>query len=47
MKTVLMNSRPTGPEKKPPPQDMLDFINAKNITCPQCGGLDWDLAQSL
>ena len=33
--------------EKTPPQDMLDFINAKNITCPQCGGLDWTLPKAF
>ncbi len=33
--------------EKTPPQDMLDFINTKNITCPQCGGLDWTLPKAF
>ncbi|WP_035237850.1 glycine--tRNA ligase [Desulfobacter vibrioformis] len=33
--------------EKTPPQDMLDFINAKNITCPQCGSLDWTLPKAF
>lgn len=33
--------------EKTPPQDMLDFINAKNITCPQCDSLDWTLPKAF
>lgn len=33
--------------EKTPPQDMLDFINAKNIACPQCGSLDWTLPKAF
>jgi glycyl-tRNA synthetase len=33
--------------EKTPPQDMLDFINDKNITCPSCGGLDWTLPKAF
>ena len=33
--------------EKTPPQDMLDFINAKEITCPKCGSLDWTLPKAF
>ncbi|HCY87047.1 MAG TPA: glycine--tRNA ligase [Desulfobacteraceae bacterium] len=33
--------------EKTPPQDMLDFINGKNITCPQCDALDWTLPKAF
>ncbi|NWH03758.1 glycine--tRNA ligase [Desulfobacter latus] len=33
--------------EKTPPQDMLDFINAKKIACPQCGSLDWTLPKAF
>ncbi len=33
--------------EKTPPQDMLDFINAKQITCPQCKALDWTLPKAF
>ena len=33
--------------EKTPPQDMLDFINAKNIICPQCKELDWTLPKAF
>ena len=33
--------------EKTPPQDMLDFINAKNLTCPQCGSLEWTLPKAF
>ncbi|PIE63004.1 MAG: glycine--tRNA ligase [Desulfobacter postgatei] len=33
--------------EKTPPQDMLDFIDAKHIACPQCGSLDWTLPKAF
>ncbi len=33
--------------EKTPPQDMLDFINAKKIACPHCGSLDWTLPKAF